>query len=116
MTNLKYVCLSDLHLGADYSILTNSNPLQPSATLAAFGIALRRLVADLGSATTPQLLLLGDLLDLSQSPFHKTAMGFQRFVEALFPSDGASLFSPSVVYIPGNHDHHLWQSINEHDQ
>lgn len=115
MVNLKYICLSDLHLGADYSILTHSDPLTPSATLSALGVALRQLVADVSSPTQPQLLLLGDVLDLSQSPFHKTAMGFQRFVEVFFPHEGAPLFSSSVVYIPGNHDHHLWQSANERD-
>ena len=41
MSTLKYVCVSDLHLGADYSLMTWMNPdgtvdlLQPGATLAA---------------------------------------------------------------------------------
>ena len=52
----RYVCLSDLHLGAAYSTLTDADaqgrpdPGRPSATLIAFGDALRQLLAAMATA------------------------------------------------------------------
>ncbi len=121
MTTLKYVCLSDLHLGDRDSILThidsdgNPRPQTQSPTLQAFGTALRKLVGDLCDRhAPPTLVLLGDILDLGQAPVSQAAMGFQRLVEALFPASAPSTppppFASTVYYVPGNHDHHLWQS------
>src|SRR5262249_1254278 len=44
------------------------------------------------------------------------AMVFQRCIEALFPEDGPDLFSRELVFLPGNHDHGLWQPIKEQIQ
>lgn len=116
---LRYLCLSDLHLGAAYSLLTHSDdqghpdPTRPSATLVAFAQALRQTVATLQAATPGQppvtLVLLGDVLDMGLSPLGETAAGFRCFIEALYPADGPALFSPHVLCVPGNHDHHLWR-------
>ncbi len=114
MSALQYVCLSDLHLGADYSLLTQlgedgkSNLLQPSETLTALGINLRRTVKCLSGAQLPTLILMGDVLDLGQSPYGAVAQGFKRFIEALFPVGEPAVFSSQVLTVPGNHDHHLW--------
>ena len=123
MANLKYVCLSDLHLGADYSLLSKVdytenklkvNPLQPSPTLQALGAALLKLVDDLRGSEPPTLILLGDILDLGRSKVRMVAMGFQRFVEAMFPADQPIFsISPAVLYVPGNHDHELWQATKQ---
>jgi hypothetical protein len=41
-------------------------------------------------------------------------MAFQRFLELAMPVDqDARLFDPKIIYIPGNHDHHLWESARE---
>lgn len=116
---LRYLCLSDLHLGAAYSLLTHSDddgrpdPSTASATLVAFGQALRQTVAALQTATPGSppttLVLLGDVLDMGLSPMGDTAAGFQRFIEALYPAGTPPVFSPQLLCVPGNHDHHLWR-------
>ena len=115
MSAVKYVCLSDLHLGADYSVLTrmaddgSTELLEPSQTLVALGTGLRQLVPMLADGARPQLILLGDVMDLGLSPFGAVAQGFKRFIEALYPPGEDPVFSDQVVCVPGNHDHHLWR-------
>ena len=119
MSRLKYVCVSDLHLGADYSLMTRMNPdgrvdlLRPAATLAALGRALRETVRSLSGPELPTLILLGDVLDLGQSPFGEVAQGFKRFVEVMFPPDEPPVFSNQLLTLPGNHDHHLWRTAQD---
>lgn len=116
---VRYVCLSDLHLGAAYSLLTHSDdqgrpdPATASATLVAFGRALRQTLAALQAASPgaalPTLVLLGDVLDLGLSPMGDTSAGFLRFIEALYPAGAPPVLSAQVLCVPGNHDHHLWR-------
>jgi hypothetical protein len=119
LSHLKYVCLSDLHLGADYSVLSFMNddgsldPGKPSATLTALGTALRQYVKSLSGSEPPQLILLGDTLDLGQSPFGVVSQGFNRFIEAMFPADEPTVFSHHLLTLPGNHDHHLWRAAQD---
>jgi hypothetical protein len=124
MGNLRYVCLSDLHLGARYSLLTAKNPLDTSPVLAQFSIALRAMLgafaAESPGAPLPQLVLNGDILDLGLSPISHCAMGFQRFIEALYPPpivEGSPEVTPVLSYealfVPGNHDHKLWTWSDE---
>ena len=99
MSTLKYVCVSDLHLGADYSLLTAMNAngkvdlLRPGTTLAALGRALRETVQRLSGPELPTLILLGDVLDLGQSPFGEVAQGFKRFIEVMYPATEPPVFS-----------------------
>ena len=110
----RYVCLSDLHLGAAYSTLTYADaqgrpdPGRPSATQVAFGSALRQLLAAM-DGPPPTLILLGDVLDMGLSPMGDVAAAFRCFVETVMQDGGRPLFAPRVLYVPGNHDHHLWR-------
>ncbi len=119
MGKVKYVCLSDLHLGAEYSLLTNidqenrPNPEEPSTTLLKFAAALRNYLSDLSPDSKPQLILMGDLLDMGFSLIDRTAMAFQRFVEVMFPKDEPAIFAEEIIFIPGNHDHHLWHTVKD---
>ncbi len=113
---LRYVCLSDLHLGAGYSTLTavdaqgRPDPTRPGETLTALGQALRALLATFGDGPRPTLILLGDVLDMGLSPMGDVAAAFRCFVEAVMLDDaGRPLFAPRVLCVPGNHDHHLWR-------
>lgn len=122
MSRVRYVCLSDLHAGSQYSLLTHWDPeagrvrpLQTSPTLSAFAAALRAFLPRV-SAPAPTLILLGDALDMAFSRLANTMMVFQRCIGALFPQDGPELFSKEVVFLPGNHDHSLWQPIKEQIQ
>lgn len=119
VSTLKYICLSDLHLGADYSLLTwmgedgKVDLRQPSETLAALGKALRQYVKNLSGSAPPTLVLMGDVLDLGQSPYGEVVQGFRRFVETLFPAGEPLVFSTELITVPGNHDHHLWSTAQD---
>lgn len=120
MSVLRYVCLSDLHLGADYSLLTgrhggHADPGKPGKCLLALGAALRALLRQLPTDTPPTLVLLGDVLDLGLSPMGDVSQAFLHFAEkAMLDESGRPLFAPRVLVVPGNHDHHLWRQAQDH--
>ena len=120
MSAIRYVCLSDLHFGADNSVLTaikpgsiETDPSRPSEVLSHFVFCLRELLARNESAEKPTLILNGDILEMALTDVNKAAMVFERFIELVFPPDGEPLFNKDILYIPGNHDHHIWESARE---
>ncbi|HEY4388559.1 MAG TPA: hypothetical protein VGN34_29255 [Ktedonobacteraceae bacterium] len=120
MPDIRYVCLSDMHLGADKSVLTNiqansieTNTTEPSPTLIQLVACLRELIAHNESQEKPILILNGDILEMALTETNKAAMVFERFIELIFPKDGEPLFAENILYIPGNHDHHIWESARE---
>ncbi len=109
--SIRHVVLSDLHLGARDSLLTHvhgSGEIAdgPSEVLAAFANGLRETLAD---QEKPQLVLLGDALDLGLSPFGDVSKSFLQLLDAFYPVGGPDLFDREIIYIAGNHDHHLWR-------
>jgi len=127
MTTVRYVCVSDLHLGAPDSTLTQLNAAgefdaaHPSPTLLHFASSLRRTLRHMAQAardqglapTPPTLVLLGDILDLGISPMGQVARVFTQFVEALFPPGQEPVLAPAMLLVPGNHDHHLWRMAQD---
>ena len=62
----------------------------------------------------PTLILNGDIFEFALSTDNVAAMAFQRFLELSMPQDeGNRLFDSKIIFIPGNHDHHLWESARE---
>jgi hypothetical protein len=122
MADIRYVILSDLHFGAANSLMTTLraqasaaetyavDPATPSPVMVAVLSALRDLTD--GQAEPPTLILAGDVLDLALSPDAVAATTFGGFVDAAF-GGGRRTFAPAVYYLPGNHDHHLWESARE---
>jgi UDP-2,3-diacylglucosamine pyrophosphatase LpxH len=119
MSNIRYVCISDLHLGEKDSLLTELgpdpsgiNPLQPSKVMVELVNCLRYLISknDIQSPK-PTLILNGDILDLALATVDDAAMVFERFIELIMPQ-GSELFE-EIIYVPGNHDHHLWEFARE---
>lgn len=109
--------ISDIHLGASTSLLTAIDYDYEAECLVERPLAravLERLFADLRELLygekIQQCILLGDIFDLSFAPYGLTMQNGRWFFEQLLASD---LFE-EIVYIPGNHDHHLWQQISEH--
>ena len=112
---LKYICLSDLHAGALTSLLTDlrrpkdggrlsASSEKVSETTLAFKTA---LAAFLGRAvgtspTLPQLILLGDVLDLQFSRRKDATGAALGFLRGLGES---GLLSKDVIATAGNHDH-----------
>ena len=120
MPDIRYVCLSDLHLGADNSILTSIkpgsievDPAKPDPVLSQFVACLRALITQNVGPQKPRLILNGDILEMALSDTNTAAMVFERFIELIFPKDGEALFDKHLLYIPGNHDHHVWESARE---
>lgn len=120
MPDIRYVCLSDMHLGADNSILTAIKPgcietdtSRPSAVLSQLALCLRELITRNEGAEKPTLILNGDILEMALTDVNKAAMVFERFIELVFPRDGEALFKQDILYFPGNHDHHIWESARE---
>ncbi|MBT2320974.1 hypothetical protein J7E62_01205 [Variovorax paradoxus] len=108
----RYVCLSDLHLGAANSTLSDADapgqPGRPGETLLAFGSALRQLLSTM-EGPPPTLVLLGDVLDMGLSPMGSVAAAFRCFAETVMLDGDRPVFAPRVLCVPGNHDHHLWR-------
>ena len=120
--DIRYVCLSDMHLGAEGSLLTNltnnpnggakADPLNASPLLQILLACLGYLIRlNEDKTSKPTLILMGDILELALADDNVATMVFERFVEkAMEP--GYELFG-NILYIPGNHDHHLWDSARE---
>lgn len=118
MTNIRYISLSDLHLGADNSLLTNLgaqtgevDPHRPSQVLEELVSCIRELLRH--NKTMPVLVLNGDFLELALAEDNLALMAFERFLELLFAVDGEQFIDSHLVLNPGNHDHHLWEMARE---
>lgn len=119
---IRYVVLSDLHLGQDRSVLTavkeiKGDPAAPDPektepALNGLMECLRYLVennAPVGEPESrPTLILLGDIMEQAFTDIDIAGPIFQRFVEEWKGKDGQSIFK-DVVFIPGNHDHNMWE-------
>lgn len=119
MPDIRYVCMSDMHLGAQNSLLTNLTPNNlsndtsvASPVLTSLVECLRTLIGQNEGREKPSLILAGDVLELALTTENIAAMAFERFIELIFPKDGEPLFK-EVFYLPGNHDHHLWETARE---
>lgn len=118
MPDIRYVCLSDMHLGEEDSILTNlktasteTDPASASPVMKQLLECLRSLISKNKEDKKPTLILCGDILEMALTTTNEAAMVFDRFIELIMPP-GKKLFE-KIIYIPGNHDHHLWESARE---
>jgi hypothetical protein len=120
--SLKLVCISDLHLGAKDSLLSNFDAnkqvvARAGLVAANFAKALRETVAAMSSPDEPvRLVLLGDALDLGLSPLGVVSQNLLNFLNVLFPSECEGDLTPfggGIVYMPGNHDHHAWRMAQD---
>ncbi|MGB7437570.1 MAG: metallophosphoesterase [Candidatus Acidiferrum sp.] len=120
MSDIRYICISDLHLGADNSLLTHLgskigevDPHYASPLLKELAKCLWELVRHNSGPVKPTLILNGDLLELALAEDNVALMAFERFIELMFPSDGEPLIDRTIIFNPGNHDHHLWETARE---
>src|SRR5262245_50193757 len=72
MAKIKYVCLSDMHLGAENSLLTklttdcaDTEPIKPSPALVQLVECLKSLISQNDNGEKPTLILNGDILELA---------------------------------------------------
>jgi hypothetical protein len=118
MSDIRYVCISDTHLGEEDSLLTNlkvastdPDPASASPVMISLVECLRTLLKENAGPSKPTLILNGDILELALTTDNQAMMVFERFVEQIMPP-GRELFG-DIIYIPGNHDHHLWELARE---
>ena len=57
-------------------------------------------------------MLVGDVLEFALMSASVAGMVFDEFVAQAF-APGNRRFAPTVYYVPGNHDHHLWEQLRE---
>lgn len=112
MATVKWVCVSDLHLGALNSVLTSvtedGERVDPSSASPVLETLCNGLRALSPAKDPPQMVVLGDLFELALSSAEDAAATFAQFVAALRPGTSDAAVAPAIRFVPGNHDHHLW--------
>jgi hypothetical protein len=118
MIPIRWVCISDLHLGALNSLLTNVtgdgervDGSAASPVLTALCDCLRSLRRP--GQDPPELIVLGDLFELALTAPEDAAATFSQFVAALRPGSADGAIAPALRFVPGNHDHHLWTRASD---
>jgi len=114
---IRFVCLSDLHLGDKNSILNQNkgDRFEESDVMKNLARCLEGLLInkDSGKVKQPRPILImnGDIMDLALGNVEDSSMMFERFMN-LAMSNRRELFD-RVIFIPGNHDHHIWETARE---
>jgi UDP-2,3-diacylglucosamine pyrophosphatase LpxH len=119
MPDIRYVILSDLHFGAENSILTAlddradpcADPTRCSPVLSAFADCLAEIVQANEGADPPTLILAGDVLELALADDEVAIAVFEQFSDLVLGEH--RLFDDEIWFVPGNHDHHLWETARE---
>jgi UDP-2,3-diacylglucosamine pyrophosphatase LpxH len=93
----RVVIISDMHLGDPHDSLADPGRID----------ALAGAVNDLGQVD--DLVILGDLFDFWQAPFEVALERARPLMHALHMLPGVR----RLVYLPGNHDHHVFRMYYE---
>lgn len=127
LASVKYVCLSDLHLGAATALLSDTprvpapdapgvrpgDPVTPAFSAGplreALAVALAATVSALAPSASdpPGIVLLGDILDLSLGRPKAAEADLSLLAAALKTAFKAQKLG-RFIFVPGNHDHELW--------
>src|ERR1700683_1812950 len=112
MSPIRWVCLSDLHLGALNRLLTNVtsdaerlDATTPAPLMTALCECLRSLRQP--GQDPPELVVLGSLFELALPAPEDAGSTFSPLIPALRPGTSDAATAPALRCIPGNHDHHL---------
>ncbi|MGP0029836.1 MAG: hypothetical protein ACLPVF_04950 [Acidimicrobiales bacterium] len=112
MPAVRWICISDLHLGALNSILTSvssDGERVDQSTTSPVTVALCEGLRALSPpGHPPQLVVAGDLFELALSSSDDAAATFAQFIACLRPGATDAAVGPHIRFIPGNHDHQLW--------
>lgn len=111
---IKYICISDTHMGEEDSLLTalksgKVDSKNPSPVMVELVKCLRYLLSEYEHQGNikPTLIINGDILEMALCDIHQSATVFDRFLDLTMP-EGNEMFD-KMVYIPGNHDQHIWE-------
>jgi hypothetical protein len=106
MANLRALVLSDLHFGEESSVVHygGEQANKPQLVVKKLVELIRR---EAEGKTIPLLIFAGDTLDLSLASYRGAVKDFQLFLDDVYDC------FDKFVYIPGNHDHHIWRALQE---
>lgn len=100
---MRIAILSDTHLGDPMTKLVRNGQVTDTFK------TLSRKIRDFGGgAPVDYLVLNGDILDFSMAAFDESCKVAKPFFQAL-SKDGVAT---QIVYIPGNHDKHVWDALD----
>ena len=121
MTNISHIIISDLHLGERIGILNKIDEQDyklKGLEISEAAIELIRTINYLlGKQPEDQqvsLVLNGDLLGMSFGKIHETLTILASFLKHFFEEISPNRIK-EIIYIPGNHDHHMWEMARETD-
>lgn len=104
---MKYVAISDAHLGQDgsdgfgqLSLLSSCNPY---GTIDKFS----KVISDFAGNSPISLIAVGDVMDLTLSYMEICLTEFTRLLQKLPKFN-------EIIYVVGNHDHHFWTMHSEY--
>jgi len=107
MKKLKMLALSDLHLGEPESVLFNSEDRFNLIDITIKKISELSKGNEKFNNGIEQLILIGDIVDLSVASDEEAYENIKVFLTSLL----GKVNIDKIVYIPGNHDHHLWVEL-----
>lgn len=117
-TDIRYICLSDMHLGDEDSLLTSlrSDRYQcdqdrASPVLVELVSCLKDLISKNKGSQKPTLILNGDILELAFASYGESLAMFEQLLKLVAPP-GQEIFD-EIIFLPGNHDHHIWEVARE---
>ena len=109
MPDIRYVCISDTHFGEEDGLLTNlktasseTDPSKPSPVLIQLVKCLQSLIDQNEGDKKPDLIMVGDILELALTTMNQAAMAFERFIELVMLQNDP-LFD-RIIYVPGVND------------
>ena len=118
------VAISDLHLGEESSALNPllreavppilrdydafKNPPQ-NTTPYELNMLLHKIAWEAGGLA--EVVFVGDIMDLSLASYNDCVLQAREFFRLMF----TGLSPGAVVWVPGNHDHHIWLQVCEEE-
>jgi len=96
----RIIVISDIHLGEEKSLFKNKTITE------AFKENLEK------EGAVEELVILGDLFDLSLSSFRNVYEHGKEFFSVIREIKNIE----KIVFVPGNHDHHIWTLIVEEEE
>lgn len=100
---LKYLCISDTHLGEATSLVSYEQGRRHLADV------IRTHLGGGQKVEAEQLILMGDIPERSHATPEEMLTSTHGFMETL----GGAVSFEKTVYMPGNHDHTLWTAYCE---
>lgn len=115
---MKIAITSDIHLGDNDSTLYQNSSTEKNKDNSVFNNFMEALYNHPPEGPVDYLILNGDILDFSISSFENSCTiakkFFQKIKESKFKNKKENIQEEvvkQIIYIPGNHDKHIWDAV-----